>query len=163
MLVVSRVMVGLSSNLAQLFYNEPSLIIAGCFSTPLYCSCLIFSMKKFHRHFSCCHSLAPLVLTCSLSFDTYYSNYWLWVITTTITLTSTLLVLGGLSVIVALELTSLVLNILCTSIFLGHYLGLCSMLEQIIGIMNMYFSWFNELGFCPCYRYYRFNFGSWHN
>jgi hypothetical protein len=54
------------------------------------------------------------------------------VVTTTIILIGTLLVVDGLGVIMALKLTGLVLNILCTSIFLGHSLDLCSMLEQII-------------------------------
>jgi len=48
------------------------------------------------------------------------------------TLTNTLSILNGLGVVVALKLISLVLNMLCTLIFLGHSLDLCSMLEQII-------------------------------
>jgi hypothetical protein len=49
-----------------------------------------------------------------------------------ITLNSTLLVLGGLDFVVALELTSLFLNMFHISIFLGHSPNLCSTLEQII-------------------------------
>jgi hypothetical protein len=30
-------------------------------------------------------------------------------------------------------------------------------------IMNMYFSWFIRLGFCPYYIFYRFNCSNWHN
>jgi hypothetical protein len=44
----------------------------------------------------------------------------------------TLLVLNSLGVIVALELTSLIMNMLCTLIFLGHYANLCFMLKKII-------------------------------
>ncbi len=51
---------------------------------------------------------------------------------TTIILISTLSVLNNLGVVVALKLTGLVLNMFYTSIFLGHSLDLCSMLEQII-------------------------------
>jgi hypothetical protein len=54
------------------------------------------------------------------------------VVTNTTTLTSTLLVLDSLGAIMALELTSLILNMFYTSIFLGHYLDLRSMLKQII-------------------------------
>jgi hypothetical protein len=53
-------------------------------------------------------------------------------VTTAITLTSTLLILNGLGVIMTLELTCLILNIFCTSIFFGHFLDLCFTLEQII-------------------------------
>ncbi len=52
----------------------------------------------------------------------------MWVVTTTIILIDMLLVLGGLDV-VALELTSLVMNMLCTLIFLGHFPNLCCALE----------------------------------
>jgi hypothetical protein len=47
-------------------------------------------------------------------------------------LTCTLLGLGNLGVIVTLELTSLVMNMFWTSIFLGHSPDLCFELEQII-------------------------------
>jgi hypothetical protein len=53
-------------------------------------------------------------------------------VTTTITLTKKLLVLGGLGDVMALELASLVLNMFYTSIFLGHSQDVCFMLEQII-------------------------------
>jgi hypothetical protein len=49
-------------------------------------------------------------------------------ITKITTLIGTLLILGGLYVVVALELTGLVLNIFYTSIFLGHSPDLCSTL-----------------------------------
>jgi hypothetical protein len=49
-----------------------------------------------------------------------------------ITLTNMLSILNNLDVIVALQLTSLVLNTLCTSNFLGHSLYLCSTFKQII-------------------------------
>jgi hypothetical protein len=47
----------------------------------------------------------------------------------------------------ALKLTSLVLNMFCTSIFLGHYKNLCFMLKQIIqgkraGIFPNLTGWF---------------------
>ncbi len=41
-------------------------------------------------------------------------------------------ILGSLDVIVALELTGLVLNMFHTSIFLGHSPNICCTLEQII-------------------------------
>ncbi len=132
LLTINWVMVGLSSNLAQLFSNEPSLIVVGCFSAPLCCSYLIVSMKESHRCSSCCHSLAPLVLIGSLSLDTCYFDRWLQMVTTTTTLIDTLSILSDLGVIVALKLTGLVLKMFCTSIFLGHSLNLCSMLKQII-------------------------------
>jgi hypothetical protein len=53
------------------------------------------------------------------------------VITTTTTLIGTLPILGNLDVIVALKLTSLVLNMFCTSIFLGHSPYLCSTLNKL--------------------------------
>jgi hypothetical protein len=46
-------------------------------------------------------------------------------------LACTLLVLGGLGVVVALELIGLVLNMFCTSKKFEHYLDLCFMLEQL--------------------------------
>ncbi len=54
------------------------------------------------------------------------------VTTTTTSLIGTLLVLGGFGVVMALELIGLVLNMFFTSMFLGHFPNLCSMLEQII-------------------------------
>ncbi len=111
LLTVGWVMVELSSNPAQLLYNEPSLIGARCcLSAPLCCSSLAISMKESHRHFSYCHSSAPLVLIGSLSLNTCCSNYWLWMVTTTTTLTSTLLVLSSLCFVMALELLGLILN-----------------------------------------------------
>jgi hypothetical protein len=52
-------------------------------------------------------------------------------VTTTTTLIGTLSILGDLDVVVALELTSLVLNMFCNLIFLGHSLDLCFMLQKI--------------------------------
>jgi len=129
LLIANWIMVELSSDLAQLLYFEPSLIITSYFLAPLCCSCLGISMKESRRCFSCCHSLAPLILTDSLSLNTYYLDCWLQVVTSATTLIGTLLVLNSLSVVVALKLTSLVLNMLCTLFFLGHSLHLCSMLE----------------------------------
>jgi hypothetical protein len=40
-------------------------------------------------------------------------------------MTGTLLALGGLGVVVAFQPTSLILNMFCTSIFLGHSPYLC--------------------------------------
>jgi len=51
---------------------------------------------------------------------------------TIITLISTLLGLSSLGFVVALELIGLVLNMFCTLIVLGHFLDLCSTLEDII-------------------------------
>lgn len=51
--------------------------------------------------------------------------------TTSATLIGTLSSLSSLSVIV-IKVTSLVLNMFCTLVFLGHSLDLCSTLEQII-------------------------------
>jgi hypothetical protein len=73
--------------------------------------------------------LTPLTLIDSLYFNTC-SGYCLQVITTSTKLTGTLLSLGDLDV-VALELTSLVLNMFYTWIFLGHFPNLCSALKQI--------------------------------
>jgi hypothetical protein len=53
-------------------------------------------------------------------------------VTIVTTLTSTLLVLGNLNVVIALELKGFVLNKFCTSIFMGHFPNLCFALEQII-------------------------------
>jgi len=119
-------------NASQLLYNEPSLIVASCFSTPLCCSCLIISMKKSCKCSSYCHSLAHLALTDSLSLNTCCSNYWLRVVIIAITLIDTLSVIGNLGDVMALELIGLVLNMFCTSIFWGHSSYLCYMLEEII-------------------------------
>ncbi len=126
------VVVDLLGHPAQLLYNEPSLIVVGCFSTPLCCNCFIVSMKESRRCFSCYHSLAPLVLTGSLSLNTYYFDYWLRVVTVATTLIGTLSILDSSCVVVALELTCLVLDMFYTSIFLGHSVDLCYVLEQII-------------------------------
>jgi hypothetical protein len=132
LLTTSWVMVELSGNPTQLLCNEPLLIIVGCFSTPLCCTCLTISMKESHRRSSYCHSLALLILIDSLSLNTCYFDCWLRVVIAITTLNGTLLVLDSLSVIVALELTCLILNMFCTSMFLKNYLDLHSMLEQII-------------------------------
>ncbi len=94
--------VGLLGNPAQLLCNEPSLIVASCFLTPLCCNCLIVSIKKSRRCFFYCHSSTLLILTNSLSLNTYCFNCWLRVVITSITLTSTLLDLGDLTTIMAL-------------------------------------------------------------
>ncbi len=110
MLTTGWVMVGLSGNPSQLLYNEPSLIVASCFLTPLCCSCLTISMKKSCRWSSCCHSLTPLALIDSLSLNTCCFDYWLRVVTIATTLTGTLSVLGSLGDVMALKLIGLVLN-----------------------------------------------------
>jgi hypothetical protein len=51
--------------------------------------------------------------------------------TTTTTLTSTFSSLGNFGVVIV-ELIGLVLNMLCISIFLGHFPDLCLALEHII-------------------------------
>jgi hypothetical protein len=53
------------------------------------------------------------------------------VVTTATTLIGTLSILGGLGAIMALKLTSLVLNMFNTSIFLEHFPDLCSMLNKL--------------------------------
>ncbi len=84
----------------QLFSNDSSLMIVGCLSISPFYNCLIVSINEYCEC-SCCQSLTPLTLTNSLSLNTYYSSCWLWMVTTTTTLTNTLLVLGdlGLSII----------------------------------------------------------------
>jgi hypothetical protein len=121
------VVVGLLNNLAQLLYYEPSLMVECWFSFPLCYKYLIVSMNKSRRSFFYCQSST---LTSSLSLNTCCTNYWLQVVITTITLIGTLLVLGGLNVVMALKLIGLVLNMFCTSIFLGHSPYLCSTLLE---------------------------------
>jgi len=89
-------------------------------------------MNKSCKCFSCCQSSIPLALTNSLSLNICCFDYQLHVVTIATTLTNMLSILGDLDVIVALKLTSLVLNMFCTSIFWGHFLDLCYTLEQII-------------------------------
>jgi len=67
--------VGLLNNLAQLLYNEPSLIVAGYFSAPLCCNRVIVLMNESRKCFSCCQSLVLLALTDSLSLNTYCFDY----------------------------------------------------------------------------------------
>ncbi len=151
-------MVGLLGNLAQLFCNEPSLIITSCFPTPLCCSYLIVSMKESCRCSPYYHSSTLLVLTSSLSLNTCCFDCWLWMVTSSTTLTSTLLVLGGLGANVALDLTCLILNMLCASIFWGNFSEtMFYATTNYIVIMNSYFSWFNKLSFNSCYGFYRLN------
>ncbi len=121
LLTVGWLVVELSGNLVELLYNKPSLIVTCCFSAPLCCRCLIVLMNCFCKHSSCYHSSAPLILINSLSLNTCCYDYWLRIVTTSITLASTLLVLDGLGVIMALKLIGLVLNMFCTSIFLGAF------------------------------------------
>ncbi len=132
----SWIVAGLLGNPTQLLYNQPSLMLAGCFPTPLCCKCLIISMNKSRKHSFCCHFSTPLALTNSLSLNTCYFDCWLQVATSTITLTNTLLILGGLNVVVALKLISLVLNMFSTSNFRGHCPNLCSTRINYIGIMT---------------------------
>jgi len=80
---------GLSGDPTQLLYNKPSLMVVCWFSAPLCCNCLTISMNKSHKHFSCCQSLAPLVLTNSLSLNTYCSDCLIWVVTLATTLIGT--------------------------------------------------------------------------
>ncbi len=95
------IVVELSGNPTQLFYNDSSLMIVRCLSISPFYNCLIVSINEYCKRSSCCQSLAPLTLTNSLSLNTYCSSCWLWMVTTTTTLTNTLLVLGdlGLSII----------------------------------------------------------------
>jgi len=102
LLSTSWIVVGLSSNLAQLLYNEPSLMVASYFLAPPCCSCLIISMNESRRCFFCCQSSTPLVLIGPLSVNTCCFDYWLWMATTT-TLIGTLSILGDLGVVVTLE------------------------------------------------------------
>jgi hypothetical protein len=84
------------------------------------------------------------------------------VVTTTTSLIGTLLILGGLGVVMALELTCLVLNMFCISMFLGHFPNLCSMLEQIIhGQQTCIFLDLTGWVFVPTFC--RFNYSRWYN
>jgi hypothetical protein len=118
----------LLSSLTQLLYNGSSLVIVGYLSIPPCCNCLKVSINEFCIHYFCHQFLAPLTLISSLFLNTFF-YYWLQIITIATTLISTLLSLG---VVITLELTSLVLNMFCTLIFLGHSLDLCFTLEYII-------------------------------
>jgi hypothetical protein len=118
----------LSSNLTQLFYSGSSLAVVGYFLVPPCYRCLIVSINESYRHFSCCQSLAPLTLTSYLSSTTCCYGYWLREVTIATTLIGTLSCLGSLGVVVALELINLILNMICTSIFLEHSPDLCSTL-----------------------------------
>ncbi len=139
------------------------MIVIGYFSTLLCCSYLTVSMKESRKHFSCCHSSTPLVLIDSLSLNTCCFNYWLCVVAITTALTSTLLILGGLVVVVALKLTCWILNMFCTSI-LGAFSGTMFYAKtNYTWITNMYFYLFNRLSFCPYYKFCKLNCNSWHN
>jgi hypothetical protein len=59
-------------------------------------------MNKSRKHSSCCQSLAPLILTNFLFFNTCSSGYWLWIVIIATTLIGTLSSLGGLTVVVTL-------------------------------------------------------------
>jgi hypothetical protein len=76
--------------------------------------------------------LVPLAVIGYLSLNICCFGYWLQIVTTTTTLIDTLWGLGSLGVVVAFELTRLILNMFCTLIFLGHFSYLCSMLKHII-------------------------------
>jgi hypothetical protein len=125
----SWVEVKLSSSLAQLLYNDFPLTITCCLLVPPCCTYLIVSINESHKHSSYrrCQSSTPLVLTGSPFLNPCCFDYWLWVVTLTITLTGTLL--GGLGVVITLELIGLVLNMFYTSIFLGHFPNLCYALK----------------------------------
>jgi len=124
----SWVAVVLLGNPTQLFYSGSSLVVVGSFSIPPHCNYFIILINESHRCYSCCQSSAPLTLTSSLSFSTCCFGYWLQVVITATTLISTLSGLSSLNVVVAFELIGLVLNMFCTSIFLGRSPYLCSTL-----------------------------------
>jgi len=85
-------------------------------------------------------------------------------VTTTTTLIDTLSILSDLGVIVALKLTGLVLQMFCTSIFLGHSLNLCSMFKtNYTGITNKYFLDVIGWVFIHATSFCRLNRNSWHN
>jgi len=164
LLIIGWVMVGLLGNPTQLLCNELSLIITACFSTPLCYSYLTISMKKLqHRHSSCCKFLTLLVLTNSLSLNTC-SNYWLQVVTTFNTLTKTLSILRQFRWRHGIRTNKFSSeHILYFKFFTTFFGSMFYARTNYTWIINMYFSWFNRLGFCPCYTFCRLNYNSWHN